>query len=106
MMRVIIDEQKPIALVLDLKATARMLEFAQRNRDFFKGNPKLGAEGDHANGILDIVPAWDIQDCFAQLLPVPINAKDRSKVPQFDVGAAVISALRKSVGDRAIVVCA
>src|SRR5438067_5673704 len=81
MMRVIIDEQKPIALVLDLKATARMLEFAQRNRNFFKGNPKLGAEGDHANGILDIVPAGDIQDCFAQLLPA---AGTMSRMPLAD----------------------
>src|SRR5438046_9582238 len=100
MMRVIIDEQKPVALVLDLKATARRLEFAQRNRDFFKGNPKLGAEGDHANGILDIVPDGDVQDCFAQMLPAPINAKQRSKDPQLDVCPAVISGLRKSVAGR------
>src|SRR5437870_7067935 len=95
-MGIVVNKQKTIALILDFEAAARVLELAQRSRNFFKRNSKLGGEGNHTNSILDVVLPGNIQNRFAQLLPAPINAKDRSEIPQLDIGAAIIRLNRKS----------
>ena len=40
-MRVIVNKQKTIALILDLKPAPRVLEFTKRSRNFFERNSKL-----------------------------------------------------------------
>ena len=105
-MGIVVNKQKTIALILDFEAAARVLELAQRSRNFFKRNSKLGGEGNHTNSILDVVLPGNIQNRFAQLLPAPINAKDRSEIPQLDIGAAIIRLFEEPERDRSLVFCA
>src|SRR6476660_5812426 len=55
MMSVIIDEKKTIALVLDLETAAGMAKCAQRPNDLREGNPQLGSQRDHPDGVADVV---------------------------------------------------
>src|SRR6266542_154982 len=75
-MVVVVNKQKTIALIFDFKAATRVLEFAQRSGNFFKWNSKLGGEGDHTNGILNVVLAGNIQNRLTELLAALTNAKD------------------------------
>ena len=100
-MRVIVHEQKTIALILDLKPTPRVLEFTKRSCNFFKWNSKLRSECDHTKGIVHVVFAGNVQGCLAECLAALTNAKKRAEVPQLDIDAAIMGVLRKSVGDSA-----
>src|SRR5437660_10903249 len=51
MMRVIVHQQKAVALVFDFEATARVLETAQRYDDFREWNSQLGRERDDAERV-------------------------------------------------------
>ena len=98
-MPVIIDQQKTIAGVFDFKTTTRMLELAQRRGNFFKGNPEFSGERNHADGIVDVVLAGNIQHRFAELFATVINTEDRGEVLKFNIGAAIISRFGKTVGN-------
>ncbi len=89
-MGVVVNKQKTIALILDFEAATRVFELSQRSRNFLKWNSKLGGEGDHTNRILDVVLPGNIQNRFTKWLAAPMNAKDRSEIPQLDIGAAII----------------
>ena len=89
-MGIVVNKQKTIALILDFEAATRVFELAQRSRNSLKWNSKLGGEGDHTNRILDVVLPGNIQNRFAKWLAALINAKDRSEIPQLDIGAAII----------------
>ena len=99
MMRVIIDQEKTIARVFDFKTTTRVLELAQRGGNFFKGNPEFGGERDHADGIVDVVLAGNIQHRFAKLFALTINAKNGREIAQLNTGAAIVRFFRKTVRD-------
>src|SRR5206468_8050300 len=47
MVRVIVNEQKALALIFDLEPASRVLEFTKRSCNFFKRNSKLDRERDH-----------------------------------------------------------
>ena len=99
MVSVIIDEQKAIAAVFDFKPTPGMLELAKASRNFFKRNPKLVCQRDHADRIVHVMPSGNIQHRFAQLLAAKINAEYGRKIAQLDIGAAIIGVFGKAVRD-------
>src|SRR5439155_13410810 len=100
MVRVVVDQQKTLARIFDLKTATRVVELAQRSGNFFKGNSQFGREGNYADGIMDVVPPGDIQDRFAQLLITMINTKDGCEIAQLYAGAAIIRAVGKAIGNR------
>src|ERR1700681_1979640 len=100
MMRVIIDQEKTIARVFDFKTTTRVLELAQRGSNFFKRNPEFGGERDHADGIVDVVLAGNIQHRFAKLFALTMNAKNGREIAQLNGGTAIVRFFRKAVRDR------
>src|ERR1043166_1286285 len=101
-MRVIVNKQKPIALILDLKPASRVLEFTQGGRNFLKWNSKLGGECDYAKRIVHVMFSGNIKRRLAEFLAVPINAKNRAKVLQLDIDPMVMGILRKSVRDSSV----
>src|SRR5215472_521395 len=98
---VIIHKQEAITLVLDFEPAACVLEPAQRSRNLFEWNAKLGGKGDHSNGILDVVLSRNIQNRFTELPPFAINAKGRSKITQLDISATIVGLLRQTERDSA-----
>jgi len=60
MMRVIVDEQKPVAHIFDFEPAARMLEFPKRCRDLIEWNRKLGGQRNYAKRVMDIVLSRNI----------------------------------------------
>jgi len=82
MMRIIIDQQKTVAGIFDFETPARMPKFGQGFGNLLERNTELGCQCDDPNGVLDIVPARNIQPRFAQFLTLSENRKDRGKILQ------------------------
>src|SRR5260370_14588841 len=99
MMRVITDEQKTIGGVLYFKPAPGVLEFAKGSCNYLKGNAKLVRQRDHTNSIVDVVLSGNIQHCFAQSFAPKINTRNRYKIAQVDIGAAVVGVFGKTVRD-------
>src|SRR5438046_9107316 len=76
-----------------------MLELAKASRKFFKRNPELVRQRDHADRIVHVMPSGNIQHRFAQLLAAKINAEYGRKIAQLDIGAAIIGVFGKAVRD-------
>ena len=74
-----------------------MLKFAQRRRDFLERNSELGSERDDADRVVNVVLSGNVQNRFAELFATTINAKNRCKILQFNVGDAVMGFLGKTV---------
>src|SRR5439155_5118343 len=89
-MRVIVNEQKALALIFDLKPASRVLEFTKRSCNFFKRNSKLDRERNHSEGIVDIVRPWHVQHGLAEFLLPKINAKIGAEIRQVYFGATII----------------
>ena len=90
MMRVIIHEEKAIALVLDFKTPPGVLEAAQRSSDLRKRYSQLRGKGNHTERVTDVVVAWNVQDRFAQLLPPAKDTEGRGEILKIDISAAII----------------
>jgi hypothetical protein len=73
--RVIVDKQKALALILDLEPASRVLEFTKRSYDFFERNSKLDRERNDPERIVDIMASGGVEGRFAQPLASTINAK-------------------------------
>src|SRR4029077_15893063 len=82
MMRIIIDQQKTVAGIFDFETPARVLKFGQGCGNLLERNTELGCQCDDSNGVLDIVPARNIQSRFAKFLTLLENRKDRGKILQ------------------------
>src|SRR5262249_12179641 len=67
MMRVIVDQQKAVASVLDFETAAGVPKFGQGNGDLFERHAKLARQRNHDGGVLHIVPARNAQTRLAQL---------------------------------------
>ena len=102
MMRVVVDQQKALALVLDLETPAGVLETAQRSGDLLERNSQFGGERDDTERVAARCagPARSgsaSPSCFAP----PKDTKDRGEILQLNIGAAIIRVLREAEGDRA-----
>ena len=73
MMRVIVDEQKPVARVFDLEPAARVLEFPKRCRDLVERNRKLGSQRDYSKRVMHVVFSGNIQSRLPEFLAAAIN---------------------------------
>src|SRR4029077_14961449 len=73
MMRIIIDEQKPVACVFDLEPAARVLEFPKRCRDLVERNRKLGSQRDYAERVMHVVFSRNIESRLPQFLAATKN---------------------------------
>ena len=68
MMRVIIDEQEPIAGIFDFETATRMSKIAQRTGNLFECNSEFGRQRDHAERVADVMPTRNIQRDVAEKL--------------------------------------
>src|SRR6266478_6719146 len=68
MMRIIVDEQKPVARVFDLESAARVLEFPKRCRDLVERNRKLGSQGDYSKRVMHVVFSGNIEGRLPKFL--------------------------------------
>jgi hypothetical protein len=73
MMRIIVDEQKPVARVFDLEPAARVLEFPKRCRDLVERNRKLGSQRDYSKRVMHVVFSGDIESCLPEFLAAANN---------------------------------
>src|SRR5205814_4902292 len=99
MMRIIVHQQKPIALVFDFETPPGVLEATQGCDDLFKRYSQLQGEGDYPERITHVVVARNVQAGFAQLLTSAMDTKNRRKILKIDVSAAIIRLRRKTEGD-------
>src|SRR5260370_9708229 len=99
MMRVITGARKTLACLTYFNPAPGVLEFAKGSCNFLKGNPKLVRQRDHTNSIVDVMLSGNIQHCFAQSFAPKINTKNRYKIAQVDIGAAVVGVFGKTVRD-------
>ena len=104
MMRVIVHEQETLALIFDFKTPARVLETAERSGDSGKWNSQLRGERDNAKRVTHVVASGHVEHRLAQPFASMIDAKDRRKILQIDIGAAIIrlwgKAKRNGTGPR------
>ena len=77
MMRIIVDEQKPVARVFDFEPAARVLEFPKRGGDLFEWNRKLGSQRDYSKRVMDVVFSRNIE---SRLPEFPASARN---LPRF-----------------------
>src|SRR5436305_9705467 len=75
MVRVIVDEQKPVARVFDLEPAPRMLEFLKRCRDLVERNRKLRSQRDYSKRIMHVVFSGNIECRPPEFLAVLIHQK-------------------------------
>ena len=73
MMRIIVDEQKPVARVFDLEPAARVLEFPKRCRDLVERNRKLGSQCDYAKRVMHVVFSGNIEGRLPEFLAAAKN---------------------------------
>src|SRR5436190_18143343 len=95
MMCVIVNQQEPLALILNFEAASRMLKPPQRSDHLFERNTELDGERNHSQRVAHGMSPRHIQNCFTQRLFPPINAKDRSEVAKIYIRAPRISVRRK-----------
>src|ERR1051326_7320024 len=100
MMSVIINEQKTIALILNLEPASCMLEFAKGSGNFFERNSKLCGDSDYTKGVVHVVFAGNIKSRFAEFFAAAGDAENRTEVPQIDIDATIVGLFGKSVGNR------
>src|SRR6476646_5647172 len=100
MMRVIVHEQKSLALVFDLEPAAGVLEFGQRRGDLLEWNFQFAGERNHPERVAHVVPTRHVEDGFTELFTASINTKARGEIAEVDIGAAIIRLLSKSERDR------
>src|SRR5437667_10719689 len=94
-MRVIVNEQKALALIFDFKPASRVLEFTKRSCNFFERNSKLDRERNHSEGIVDIVRPWHAQHGLAEFLLPKINTTIRDERMQVQFSPSIIRSFRK-----------
>ena len=97
-MRIIVHEQKPVALVFDFKTPSGVLEPAERSDNFREGYSQLRGEGDHPEGITHVVAARNVQDGLAELLTATKDTEDGREL-KIDIRAAIIRLRCKTEGD-------
>src|SRR5438094_9262120 len=73
MMRIIVDEQKPVACVFDLEPAARVLEFPKRCRDLLERNGKLGSQRDYSKRVMHVVFSGNIEGRLPEFLAAAKN---------------------------------
>ena len=73
MMRIIVNEQKPVARVFDFEPTTRVLEFPKRRRDLVERNRKLGSERDYSKRVMDVVFSRNIEGRLPEFLAAARN---------------------------------
>src|SRR5262245_44351764 len=73
MVRVIVDEQKPVARVFDFEPAARVLEFPKRCRDLVEWNRKLGRQRNYSKRVVDVVFSRNIEGRLPEFLAVAKN---------------------------------
>ncbi len=98
-MRVIVHEEEAIALILDLKTPACVLETPERCDHLLERNPEFRGERDHSHSVAHVMTAGDVQDGFAQFFAPAENAENGSEILKVDIGAAIIRRGREAEGN-------